>query len=609
MTTLAYFSGTATTKTYNGKAFEYLSLIGNINAIKDVNEKLGISETAIAGAMAEESDAYRNIPDFFFHVASDNYALSAADQDDYVARMDELVAAGLTEEQALDVANAELAANLLRPRTHQQWAADYAQTQGHEDEWGSTSDKLSHPTLIDLGEGNFKMATAIRLIQIYPAEAALLGLDIYANNYANLANAIVDSNSGVTAKLYGLMIKEADDWFIAHNAYGADWATLPTEIKDALYVTYVNLGPTAMQKRFEETTPNGAPYEPLPGPNETGGLNHLRNAAVIGTAIGVESYGDVEFKTSATEWAQAALEDTDTGLAYREALAKLRPFAMEDGSYDNADGKLDLYDPATGTGSLTEAYIRDRSDMLSWKMQLRNSGVKPDLTNTYSKPDWQGSPIHFEDQTSQLKIDLGSTAAAKRYIFGTDQADPAIDGGTKADHLYGLSGNDILAGHDGEDYLEGNAGDDRLDGGKGMDTLLGGQGHDTYVLRGGEGADMIEDAGGQGEITLDGVTLDGGSRIADNVWEQETGGKTYRYTWTVEPSGLGNPFGALVPDAYDASIYEGDVDGDDSLYGAQVMTNCWDSAVTTCCTVKSAPTSSVAAKAMTNCSAASTTTG
>ncbi|MEL7106260.1 MAG: calcium-binding protein [Pseudomonadota bacterium] len=57
---------------------------------------------------------------------------------------------------------------------------------------------------------------------------------------------------------------------------------------------------------------------------------------------------------------------------------------------------------------------------------------------------------------------------------------------------------DNLHGGDGNDTLDGNSGDDVLVGGADSDTLIGDDGNDTYVWRRGDGADFIDDNGGEG---------------------------------------------------------------------------------------------------------------
>ncbi|MDO9105746.1 MAG: cadherin-like domain-containing protein [Methylovulum sp.] len=327
------------------------------------------------------------------------------------------------------------------------------------------------------------------------AERVGINVDAYTSDYALLAKHLVNDIGNLTAKLYAVMIKEADDWFTPHNAYGSDWATLQQEIKDALYVTYTNIGKDGMEDLYQTSTAGAAQvdgkpfYEPLPAAGTGGGVNHLVNAFDIGSVIGVDGYGTVSFVSARDAWAQIALQNTETGLAYREALVKLRPFAVEDGSYDNADSQLDLYNSAARTGSMTENYIRDRSDMLSWKMQLRHAGAEPDASNTVYKTDWQGQPVYFEDRTSQLKIFLGSEEG-KRILFGSMDGD-ILQGAAKDDHLYGGRGDDALVGNGGSDHLEG------------------GVGNDTYIFYQNDGIDTILDHSGNDQIQISGAIVSG----------------------------------------------------------------------------------------------------
>lgn len=68
-----------------------------------------------------------------------------------------------------------------------------------------------------------------------------------------------------------------------------------------------------------------------------------------------------------------------------------------------------------------------------------------------------------------------------------------LNGGIGSDRLLGGIGNDTLLGGNGLDSLFGEAGNDRLDGGLGADRLTGGLGNDIFVLRRGQGRDLIQD--------------------------------------------------------------------------------------------------------------------
>ncbi|MGP1664850.1 MAG: hypothetical protein ACTS5I_02835, partial [Rhodanobacter sp.] len=243
-------------------------------------------------------------------------------------------------------------------------------------------------------------------------------------------------------------------------------------------------------------------------------------------------------------------------LAYRYALKAGNPFALLGVDYatlHNSAGELDLYDPETGEGELTDAYLADRAAFLTWKLKLAVEDFK-DTDGAYTKA---GVDAFFNDMGSNLQINLGANGTSPsdkpRYIFGADQTDgssEALSGGSQADHLYGGGGNDVLYGYDQNDYLEGNAGSDTLTGGLGRDTLLGGAGDDTleggkdndrlngglgddtYKFTSGDGWDWIEDQDGVGHIEYDGLTL--GSQtieeIAPNVWQEQTGSATVTYS-------------------------------------------------------------------------------
>ena len=68
-----------------------------------------------------------------------------------------------------------------------------------------------------------------------------------------------------------------------------------------------------------------------------------------------------------------------------------------------------------------------------------------------------------------------------------------IEGNSGRDILFGNDGNDVLVGGNSNDFLRGNPGSDTLNGGVGNDTLFGGSGSDFFVLKTGEGSDLITD--------------------------------------------------------------------------------------------------------------------
>lgn len=524
MTTTINFLSSATNEHYDAQALGYVGSVGQKPVILDVATRLSISAGAIAGAMAEENSAY--LRDETLQVQLDDYALGKIALFGYP---------------------------LQTPWTHAQWLNDYLEYGSDNGPIPSLDDKLTHRVLIDLGQANFKMATAIRLVQTYAATHGVgndpLGLLIYASDYAQLASDLVDAAKGATAKLYGLMLKEAEDWFVNQKqAYAGEWANLPREFKDALLVTYTNIGRAGMERLWASKTGNGAkPYEPMPGLTTAGGMNHLLNAQSLGAAIGDAAYGSAVTAISADSLKSAASQNTPEGLAYRYALYKLNYVALVglDYSFRNQNGMLNHYDATTGEGSLTDDWIEDRSKLLAWLAQRDRTGWRGDALQPL-----QGSTADsaiFRDLASGTEIYVGTSldlSITQRITFGDDGAN-SLDGGSSDDHLYGMAGNDTLDGKGGDDYLEGNVANDELKGGEGSDTLIGGAdndtltggtgndrlegglGNDTYIIAAGDGFDTIRDLDGLGSVRFGGNTLSGGRKIGTGLYQTEDKTVTY----------------------------------------------------------------------------------
>lgn len=187
-------------------------------------------------------------------------------------------------------------------------------------------------------------------------------------------------------------------------------------------------------------------------------------------------------------------------IAFRYALKKLNPFAVFGVNYavHNANGELDLYDPVTGQGEITEQYLTDRARFAVLNAQALQT-FEPNLFQSFD---------YFEDINTQTSF--GIPVFTDKFIFGGDGNDP-IEGGVGNDHLYGGAGYDVINGNDGNDYLEGNGQNDILSGGSGNDKLLGGKGDDT--LGGGTGNDTLE--GGLGNYTYIYNSGDGFDAIVD----------------------------------------------------------------------------------------------
>lgn len=205
------------------------------------------------------------------------------------------------------------------------------------------------------------------------------------------------------------------------------------------------------------------------------GVNHFLDM-LIGTSLGKPVYNfttDASFAGNAQTYfsaltpaviqsmhaelmptsAVAMVAKAQTDVNARAALAALSSISVE--VAPSIAANLDLYDPATGSGELTDLYLKDRAAMLSWKMKYDSGardddGAADDFFRVGNKPysaDW--------DTNATL---LGGA--------GQD----TLSGGAGVDTLIGGTGNDTVWGEGGSDVILGGAGNDHLEGGVG-DTL------------------------------------------------------------------------------------------------------------------------------------------
>ncbi len=214
-------------------------------------------------------------------------------------------------------------------------------------------------------------------------------------------------------------------------------------------------------------------------------------------------------------------------IATRYALYKLNPFVVRNAddlynAINNSSGALDVYNPATSTGSLTEQYFKDRSAFLVNKIW---AGTNDQTTVSADALALRNSgKQYFDDRATGYHLYLGEDRFASdvpissltQIVFGSENAD-AITGGDKWDKLYNMAGDDTLRGGKGNDYLEG------------------GQGTDTYIYTSGDGLDTILDTDGLGSISFDGVDLNGGDLLFGETYKS-TDGK-YLYTLLQESTG------------------------------------------------------------------------
>lgn len=153
--------------TYKSETFEYISNQDVVLGVNNSANILGVSATAIAGAMAEEADSYysRSWRDDVL----DLYALSAVTVGSdawqklwFAISMGPESAASWKEFYATD---------LQTTRTHDDWESAYASYLGIDlfpvdgDADSELYKKVLNPVLMDVGPANFKIWTAIRLVK------------------------------------------------------------------------------------------------------------------------------------------------------------------------------------------------------------------------------------------------------------------------------------------------------------------------------------------------------------------------------------------------------------------------------------------------------------
>jgi Ca2+-binding RTX toxin-like protein len=488
---------------YPGASFEWISVLAD--EINEAAGMVGISPGAIAGIMAEERKDYGKsllrswIGDFIAEYEVD------------LPELDNLENFNDRPEDEFQ----EFIASVIIPkvRDHSSWESELAAVNALYSDINykpSLHEQLQHPSFIDVGYGNFRIRKAVHLMENNPVLSAQLGLDKYTNDYALLVNNMLDPDSDVTAKLYAMYLIEAENWYKANSAYGSNWDSLPVEFKDALLVTFVNLGQTQMENlRNEKESKNDAlGYQPVPALGTGGGINHLVNSASIGDALGLSGYGAKVSAISGIE--SLAQTQTLEGLAARYALLNLRPVILPNIDYStvNQQHELDLYNETTKLGELTPSWIADRALFLNAKGIYDLSGREDNIVDGNGISN---SIINLKDVNLDIHLTLqpsviSSDTDIKTFSFGGRLNDVLI-GDNGNDRIYGLGGDDKLNGLKGHDVLDGGAGVDELTGGEGADVLKGGQGKDVYVFDGNFGRDIVIDSDGSGTIAIDGITL------------------------------------------------------------------------------------------------------
>ncbi|MDR0571830.1 MAG: putative Ig domain-containing protein, partial [Rickettsiales bacterium] len=372
--------------------------------------------------------------------------------------------------------------------------------------------------LNDIGFANIRITTAITLLNEYiadhPNDDPLL-LKQFSNNYDSLVHELINTfTSSVALKITALMLKKAEKFFISTAPLA--WSFYDQDMKDALLITYFNLGEKNLQNKidtrlndFNDIYPKDnlsiellgnflgdSPfYFPGPGKEEAGGEPHLENVAKLREAIGLPSPAD----------------DNKPLNALFELYQLLKFFNPGINSY------LDI--------------LEFKSFLYSNLSQFHN------INNLFA------SKYNYSNLFSFLGSD------SNNIILWYDDND-FINGSELNDVIIGGPGNDFLYGNEGNDCLYGGLGDDTLIGGPGFNILVGGidkstLDYDTYIID--SINNIIYDNNGRGEIQVGNITLgDGYFKCFNGIISIYESADDFEYHLLVDSLRIYNPDGYLV---------------------------------------------------------------
>ena len=148
--------------------------------------------------------------------------------------------------------------------------------------------------------------------------------------------------------------------------------------------------------------------------------------STITTPLPADLNGE-QYMVDASLGVDEMLEHARNSVAWRYALRELNSFVIEDVDYTHhdTDGSLDLYDPATGTGAMTENYLEDRAAMLAWKLLYESEGAADDddddTSHTLPKPygeEWDTREVQGNWDYVDLSIRLPGGASLTLAIDG-----------------------------------------------------------------------------------------------------------------------------------------------------------------------------------------------
>jgi hypothetical protein len=120
-----------------------------------------------------------------------------------------------------------------------------------------------------------------------------------------------------------------------------------------------------------------------------------------------------------------AIDNGAQGMAARFALSALNPFVLEGIDYSafNNNNVLDLFNPASGAGMISDQYLEDRVTMLVRKLWFNTNDENPYNpsaqvdSHNFNIHQYLKSDIYFEDAATGYKIQQGGLLGSTLYYF------------------------------------------------------------------------------------------------------------------------------------------------------------------------------------------------
>ena len=129
-------------------------------------------------------------------------------------------------------------------------------------------------------------------------------------------------------------------------------------------------------------------------------------------------------------------------------------------------------------------YDTDGNDLLDLRTDLYDQWIDLSQEGISHVYGLTGNLVIAHDTTLERVI----AGRGDDVILG-NAANNTLHGNTGDDLLFGNDGDDTLKGYHGDDFLRGDSGNDSLIGGRGADRMVGGLGDDVFVLMPADGYD------------------------------------------------------------------------------------------------------------------------